>query len=292
MKYMVAVAKYLNFSKAAAVCFVSQPTISQQIINLEKELGVTLFERKRHRLFLTEKGKKFLVYATNIMENLACLKQKMQENEPLQGILRIGTLPTSGSRYLISRICSFYTMYPKVHTQVFEAGSNELIKMLLNKSLDIAFLIPSAEDYALKTIRFYPLEKGNVVAIMSDRHPLAANKQLYTKDLAGERLIFPPMTHSLHALLKKACQIEHFEPDIVCECSNLDTRLEFALHNFGIGFASSQVTSSLVKDHMVVSNLYPLIVRTSCLAVLKNSLPSPTIAAFLQLVLHTDSVLI
>lgn len=286
IKYMVAVAKYLNFSKAANACFISQPTISQQIINLEKELGVKLFERKGHSLILTSKGKDFLSYAEQILEKVSCLEQKMQEQEPLHGRIRIGTLPTSGSLYLISRICAFYNLYPKVHAQVSEAGGNELIKLLLSDQLDIAFLLPRFEDYALKEIKFYPVEEGNVVAMMADSHPLAEKKQILIKDLASERLIFPPPTHSLHQLLWKACRHESFEPNVVCECSKVETILEFAAHNFGIGFASSQVTGSLTRPHTVIRDLTPLILRTSCLAVLQHSLSSPAIAAFLRFVLH------
>ncbi|MFT7567308.1 MAG: LysR family hydrogen peroxide-inducible transcriptional activator, partial [Pseudoalteromonas distincta] len=94
-EYVKAIAQYKHFRKAANACFVSQPTLSGQVKKLEHELGVTLFDRSTKQVTLTAKGERLLTQIEIILEQTQILKElAATSNEPLQGKLTIGIIPT------------------------------------------------------------------------------------------------------------------------------------------------------------------------------------------------------
>src|SRR4051812_24095115 len=104
LRYVVAVARTGNFSRAAEQCRVAQPSLSQQIQKLEDELGERLFDRMRHGTKLTSHGEVFLRRAVRILEEVDAAKQEAREtNNLLRGTLTIGVLPTIAP-YLLGEV--------------------------------------------------------------------------------------------------------------------------------------------------------------------------------------------
>ena len=128
LRYAVKVAKHLNFSKAAAELYLSQPNLSHQIAKLETELGVSLYERKTRFVRLTAAGEIFIAHAEKVLSELDALHQAMQGCGDLSsGDLTIGLLSAGGQR-IISHLPAFQKKYPGIHIRIVEvAGSPELI---------------------------------------------------------------------------------------------------------------------------------------------------------------------
>jgi LysR family cyn operon transcriptional activator len=118
LKYFITSADTLNFTEAARQCFITQSTLSQQIKQLETELGVQLFERIGKRVFLTETGRDFLPYARQTVADADYGVQRIKDMENLKtGRLCIGT--TFGLSALITdAIARFSEQYPEVHLEV------------------------------------------------------------------------------------------------------------------------------------------------------------------------------
>ncbi|WP_312337683.1 LysR family transcriptional regulator [Anaerospora hongkongensis] len=289
LRYVIQVAKYKHFSKAANDLCITQPTLSQQIVKLEGEIGIKLFDRKSRSVKLTTAGEEFIIYAKRALAEIDRLRQIMQEHTSLEkGHIKIGALPIIGNLRLTGLIASFQKSYPGIHIHLVEAGSGDLIKLLQTGDIDVAFLIPPPDDIPNFPVRFYPLIEGRVVLIAGKGHPLASKEAISLTDVAGENFIFPPRSHSLYDIALNSCRANGFEPNIVCECSQLETMFGLAVDGFGIAFATSQVaaTSSRSSD-MAVLAFEPLIKRTTCLALLNDTRHLPAVIAFKDFVLNS-----
>lgn len=294
LRYVIQVAKRNHFSKAAQDLCITQPTLSQQIVKLEAEIGVKLFERKSRSVKLTTAGEEFIIYAKRALSEIDRLQQTMQEHTSLEtGHIRIGALATIGNLRLTGLIASFQRRYPGIHLHLIEAGSQDLIELLQARDIDVAFLIPPPDDLSILPIRLYPLLEGQVVLVAGKDHPLSSTKEVLLVDLAHEKFIFPPRSHSLYEIVLKTCHTSGFEPNIICECSQLETMFGLAADGFGIAFATSQVvnTSSRANDLSIIT-FSPLIKRTTCLALLADMRHLPAVTAFRDYVLTEVSNLV
>lgn len=283
LRYAILVAKHLNFSKAAAELFVTQPNLSHQILKLETEIGVSLFERKTRSVKLTPAGEKFVSGAKKILTELETLSQSMHEYKALiTGDIRIGTLPFTGNLGFTPFIPDFQKIYPGVHIKIIEvAGSNELIKLLLAGNIDVACVIPQPDKDSDMQIKFYPLFKGNVVLITNPAHRFVQKKQISLAEAAEELFILPPpLTHSIRDVVLNACRDCGFEPKISCECGHLNTLFNLVANGFGISFVSTQFIESSVPSDIRVVPFEPFIERTIYLAVREDKHQSPVIAVF------------
>ncbi|SHH09662.1 DNA-binding transcriptional regulator, LysR family [Anaerosphaera aminiphila DSM 21120] len=145
-EYIITVAKYQSFTKAAEKLYVSQPTISQTITNVEKKLNVKLFDRSCFPIKLTYSGERYVEIAKEIIslkDNL--LKELSDINNGEQGKIRLGT-PTERAAHVIPLVIGdFKREYPKYEVVVIENSSKNLRKMLVEKEVDI-LLLPQKEQ--------------------------------------------------------------------------------------------------------------------------------------------------
>lgn len=282
LRYVIHVAQHLNFSKAAAELFVTQPNLSHQILKLETEIGVSLFERKTRSVKLTPAGEKFIIGAKKILTELDMLSQSMHEYGALNtGEIRIGTLPFSGNLGLTPYIPDFQKSYPGIHIRIMEvAGSKELIKLLLAGSIDVACVIPQPDKEYELPIKFYPLFKGRVVLITNLAHCFAERKHIHLAEAEKELFILPPITHSMRDVALNACRECGFEPKTACECGQINTMFNLVAKGFGISFISSQFVEHSTPSDIKIVTFEPHIERTIYLAIREDKHRSPVIAAF------------
>lgn len=288
LRYVVQVAKHLNFSKAAAELFLSQPNLSQQIAKLETEIGVSLYERKTRSVKLTSAGEIFVSRAEKILAELGSLQQAMQECGGLSsGEIKLGVLSAGGQR-LISHFPSFQKKYPGIHIRIIEAaGSPDLLNLLQTGQIDIAYLIQPSVSQPNKKIHFDKLIKGAVVLIVGEKHRFAARKRISLSEASEERFVFPPRALSMHDIALNACRKSGFEPKVACECGHLNTVLDLVAAGLGIAFASSPILDALQLPHVRTLTLDPVIERTGSLAVLENQHQLPAIAAFRRFMIES-----
>src|SRR5580698_1960236 len=140
LRYVVAVARTRNFSRAAEQCHVSQPSLSQQIQKLEDELGEQLFDRMKREAKLTSHGEAFLHRAIRILEEVDAAKREATDaRDLLRGKVTIGVLPTIAPYLLPDAMAEFTEKYPGVEIVVQEDTTARLVKLALACEIDFAF---------------------------------------------------------------------------------------------------------------------------------------------------------
>ena len=189
LKYFITSADTLNFTEAARQCFITQSTLSQQIKQLETELGVQLFERIGKRVFLTETGRDFLPYARQTVADAEYGVQRIKDMEELKtGRLCIGT--TFGLSALITdAIAHFSEQYPEIHLEVMFLKQDELIEAVRERKVDFALTFEMMEKDDLLTEQ--PLKTYHLCAIVSDQNPLAQQATVSLRQLADYDICTP-----------------------------------------------------------------------------------------------------
>ena len=189
LKYFITSADTLNFTEAARQCFITQSTLSQQIKQLETELGVQLFERIGKRVFLTETGRDFLPYARQTVADADYGVQRIKDIEDLKtGQLCIGT--TFGLSALITdAIARFSEQYPEVHLEVMFLKQDELIEAVRERKVDFALTFEMMEKDDLLTEQ--PVKTYHLCAIVSDQNPLAQQATVSLRQLADYNICTP-----------------------------------------------------------------------------------------------------
>lgn len=189
LKYFVMVSKTLNFSDAATRLFITQGTLSQQIQQLEGEIGAQLFDRTKHSVVLTEAGEELLPLAIKTIEDSEICSNRMRDLKgALTGTLRIGTTQ-SFSALLTDTVKRFIKEHPGVKLIIRDETAADLIDMLRDKELDLALAFKPAMAY--DELESEPLFRNSLSAVMRRDHPLSSSKILKMEDLESHRIVLP-----------------------------------------------------------------------------------------------------
>lgn len=189
LKYFVMVAKTLNFSEASRRLYITQGTLSQQIQQLEGEIGSQLFDRTKHSVILTEAGEELLPLAIRTIEYSEICHNRIRDLKgALTGTLRIGTT-TSFSALLTDTVRRFVKEHPGVRLTILSESATEIIDMLRNKELDLALAFKPVMAY--EELESETLFKNSLSAVMRKDHPLASHKVLTMEDLEKHRIVLP-----------------------------------------------------------------------------------------------------
>ena len=189
LKYFVMVAKTLNFSEASQRLFITQGTLSQQIQQLENEIGAQLFDRTKHMVVLTEAGEELLPLAIRTIEDSETCSNRIRDLKgALTGTLRIGTTH-SFSALLTETVKKFIREHPGVKLVIQSETAADLIDMLRDKELDLALAFKPAMAY--DELESEPLFRNSLSAVMRKDHPLASHKVLTMEDLEKHRIVLP-----------------------------------------------------------------------------------------------------
>lgn len=189
LKYFLKASETLNFSEAAKSLCITQSTLSQQIRQLENELGTILFERNSHEVALTEAGQKLQPYARNtIIAADACMQQAYDLNNILTGELNIGVTFTFGP-LLTETVLHFTKEYPNVHINIFYKTMTELMEMLQHRDVDFVLAFKPTERY--ERIESHVLFNNRLTVVVNEDHPLASQETVRMEDLEKYELAMP-----------------------------------------------------------------------------------------------------
>ena len=290
LHYVVKLAKCLHFSKAATELSITQPSLSQRVLQIEQELGVKLFERKTRSVALTGAGEEFVLYAEKTLAAWEQLQEAMrQQSSTKKGTLRIGTLLNMARLDLSKQVIAFKNEHPHIQVTIDEiVGSLELIRQLEAEAYDVVFFTPSPEMKLAKRIETWPVIAGRVIAALPMDHPLAGNNSVAISELADEKLLFPARAHSLYGMLLTACRHHGFEPKIIAQFSQVDTAMEMAAKGMGIALLSSQFANASPHHNAVVLPLEPLIPRNITLAYSTQAANFSAIKVFRDFILQAS----
>lgn len=221
LKYFIEVAEREHMSEAAEYLNVAQSAISRQITNLEKELGVQLFERKGRNVKLLPIGKVFLNHVKEAISTIEYAKLQMDEYiNPERGTIKIG-FPTSLANSVLPQLLSeFKQAYPNIKIQLQQGTYHELIDIIKERELNIAILGPVVLDDPL--ISGEPLFYEKMVLLLPQHHRLAKRKSLYLNELKEEDFVLFPKGSIFEKLVSDACYSVGFEAKVAAEAEDLD----------------------------------------------------------------------
>lgn len=181
LKYVLAVAKYKNFTAASEQCFVTQPTLSMQIQKLEEELDVIIFNRKKKPIQLTSIGEKVVLQAKVIIDESQRITDIVEQQKGyIGGDFRIGIIPTIMPTLLPLFLKTYLKKYPKVNLIIEELTTSEIIKKLNEGFIDVAIAATPLEN---NTIQERILYYEPFVGYVSEKHRLFKNKKIKVSDL-------------------------------------------------------------------------------------------------------------
>ena len=230
-----------SFTKAANTTFRTQSAISQQIKNLEEELGCQLFERiGKHKLRLTSAGDRFLKFSETILERHSSLIEELNEMKGNQkGRLRVAAPFTTLFHLFPLALKHYIIKFPNVELTVLDRSQQDILDLVKNGDIDFGLVLESIVPKDLTTLRW---KKVRTVVITAVGHPLSKAKRVTLKQIGKYPLILPPINLKYRSNLEERFQKLGIDYHIVMESSNVELSSLYVEMGLGISFAT------VVKD--------------------------------------------
>ena len=235
------VAKLGSFTKAANITFRTQSAISQQVKNLEEELGCQLFERiGKHKLRLTSAGNRFFKFSETILERHAFLIEELNEMKGYQkGRLRMAAPFTTLFHLFPLALRHYIKQFPNIELTIFDRSQQDILGLIKNGDIDFGLVLESIVPKDLAALRW---KKVRTVVLTPVGHPLAKAKRVTLKQIGKYPLILPPVNLKYRSSLEEMFQKLGIDYHIVMESSNVELSSLYVEMGFGISFAT------IVKD--------------------------------------------
>jgi len=231
LKYLVALADHRHFGRAAAACFVSQPTLSTQIRKLEDELGVPLVERAPRKVMLTPAGHEAADRARRIVAEVEQMKEAARRSQdPEAGTVRLGIFPTLAPYLLPHVIPRVRERFQQLELLLVEEKSDELLARLRAGRLDAAILALPVHDDQLHAEFLF--EEPFVLAV-SGQHPLARRDSLTLEELSGQRLLLLEDGHCMREQALDVCRLSGAGETTGVRATSLETLRQMVAANVG-----------------------------------------------------------
>lgn len=269
LQYFVAVAETRHFTRAAETVHVAQPSLSQQIRALERELGADLFLRARGNITLTDAGEALLPLARRILADADTARHEVQELVQLRsGRIRLGATPSLCTGLLPDVLRAFHDRYPGIRLMIEEGGSHDLVRLLARGALDLALVVlplPTPSP-ALTTVE---LLREDLVVVSSPEGPAPGGpgrRTVRVADLESAPLVMFRHGYDLRELTVAACRAEGFEPDFAVEGGEMDAVLGFVRAGLGVAVVPRMVATRAGRGLRVTPLARPGLHRTIALA--------------------------
>ena len=287
LKYFVKSAEYLNFSVAAKHLYITQSTLSQQIKQLEFELGFELFLRNSRHISLTEAGEEFLPFARKTIQDAEDGVQRLYDLQNVKaGKLRVG-VTYSLSTVLTEGVLEFMKVYPEIKLEVCYKTVNELFVLLRENKLD--FILSYKPLFDAPDVDSMPLFENALAVVVSKEHPLASRKSMGLREIADLQLVLP--SHDLQArmMLERLIQGKGIE---------YSSRLELNETNILLQMVSTGSYATILSTSAVFGNTRfkaipidePGNVMEASLLSLKGAYQKSASREFIKILLETEAV--
>ena len=195
LRYLVALADKGHFVRAAEACHVGQSTLSTQLMKLEADLGVTLFERNKHQLRPTSVGELIIERARHALEVMSEIRGlAVRDREPMEGPLRLGVIPTLGPYLIPHVLTAIRSGFPKLQLFLREDLTSNLLERLRQGTLEALLLALPVRGDDIETMSLF--REAFVVALPKE-HPLSRRKRVVEADLAQENVLLLEEGHCM-----------------------------------------------------------------------------------------------
>ena len=234
LHYVLAVAEHKNFTKAAQKVFVTQPTLSMQIQKLEEELEVTIFDRTKKPIQLTEVGQKIVQQARNIVNESDRIQDIVDQQKGfIGGIFRLGVIPTVMPTLLPMFIGNFIKKYPKVKLKIEELHTEAILEKLKEGHLDAAIAATPLEMEGIKeTVLYYE----PFVAYTPSDHPLSKAEKIEVDDLDINNMLLLEDGHCFKDGIINLCKAsrDYEDEQLQLESGSFETLIKLANEGMGM----------------------------------------------------------
>lgn len=279
IRYFVRAAELLHFTQAAESLFVTQPTLSGHMQQLEQEVGQPLFDRVGRNVRLTEAGRIFLEHAQTILRELEVGIARMDDLRGLStGSIRLGALMTFGPELLPAWISSFHKSYPKIHIVLTTGTSDYLDEGLRAGAIDLALsIIPSPSDNIESEVLF----SQQIHVALAKTHPLASRKEIDMETLESIPLALVTRRWYARRIYDAFFATHGIKPEIVIEVDDLQALVGIISEGNVGGLLSRMVASRNPNVCLVPIAKSPLAVSYGVMRRVETH-RSPAIEVFLD----------
>ncbi len=288
LTYIVTIAEMQSISKAAEILFLSRPALNHFLLNLEKELGFSLFKRINKKLILTDAGRIYVDSAKSILEIKKQTYKLLEELSDCEtGCLHIGLTRGIGIHMFSEVFPIFHKKYPNFTVQLQEGNVRYLEDCVSNGIIDIAVIGQGSVHSHLQHLTFAPCE---VVIVLPRSHPLAhlaapvgmPHNPLDLRLLEKEAFVLMNKDTNIRAIADAHFQQANFEPKILTECSL--SSLAYQLVRKGVAPSILMEHSILDKSSVACFSLTPKEIWSQSIAFRKGTVFTKAEQYFIQLV--------
>src|SRR5215203_4888968 len=189
VRYFLAVAEELNFTRAAERCNVAQPSLTRAIKLLEGELGGPLFNRERANTHLSELGRMVKPYLEQVYEQTREAKRQALDFVKLKKtVLKLGVMCTIAPDQLVDLVCAVQSRNPGIELEIIDSSAEKLEERLIEGELEVAIYCPAANQKD-ERLHYMPLYREQFLVVLPAEHPLAAKNGIRPGDLNGLRYL-------------------------------------------------------------------------------------------------------
>lgn len=220
LRYAVAVAETGNFTRAAERAHISQPSLSQQILNLEKEVGHKLFHRLGRKAVLTEAGATFLERARRILFEVENAAKELSDHPSLDRRITVGAVPTIMPYLIAPSIAECRVKHPNLLIHAREDFRPSLVQAVIEGELDLAVVTLPVKDQRLS---IEPLLTEPLLLVVGQQHPFARRREIDIVDLAEETFVSMGHSSTLATQIRGFFGDHKFEPKIGYRCAQIAT---------------------------------------------------------------------
>lgn len=244
LRIFVHVAETGSMSAAAKQCFLSQPTVSQAIRELEDHYNIKLFDRLSKKLYITEAGRQLLLYAKKALSQFDILETNMEEFHA-QDHIRIGATITVGACLLSSILNDLVALQPSLRTYACVANTSLIERKLLDSELDVALVegIITSPD-----LRAIPVAEDFLVLAMAMDHPLASKREVHIQELEQYDLVIREKGSGTRKLFEDYLNRHQISCRIAWEATCLDAIKSAILFNGCVSPISVRLVEQEVKN--------------------------------------------
>ena len=287
LKYFVKSAEYLNFSVAAKHLYITQSTLSQQIKQLEFELGFELFLRNSRHISLTEAGEEFLPFARKTIQDAEDGVQRRHDLQHVKaGKLRVG-VTYSLSTVLTEGVLEFMKVYPGIKLEVCYKTVNELLELLKENRLD--FILSYKPLFDAPDVESMPLFGNALAVVVSKDHSLAMRKNITLNEISGLPLVLP--SHDLQArmMLERLIQGKGIEYSSRLELNETNILLQMVSTGSYVTILSTSAVFGNTRFKAIPIDEPGNVMEASLLS-LKGAYQKNAAKEFIKILLETEAV--
>ncbi|WP_445244103.1 LysR family transcriptional regulator [Microcoleus sp. OTE_8_concoct_300] len=280
LRYFIAVAEELNFTRAAEKLHIAQPPLSQQIQHLEAELGFQLFRRTKRTVHLTAAGQVFFEEAGKILQQVdRAIQLGRQTSRGELGQLTIGFVSSSAHNVVPAILQAFRTRCPAVKLELQELTTNEQLQRLRFGQIDIGFVRPPVEEDGINSEIIF---REPLIVALPETHPLASRAHLGLRELSTEPFILFPrsLAPGLYDPIVSLCQQAGFSPIAAQEAIQMQTIVSLVAAEMGVA-----IVPASMQNFQRSGVVYKALPESTCIvtiALIWRSDPTAAVQRFLE----------